>query len=108
MKTDKALASIILAIFVSVPFAVSSRAQDANQGMQAANKHTRQEAAAMLARVSREVWHAQGGTDTAFGQAQQNYIQGEKAYFHGHFDKAMDYLQKAHDGVHNLRHDVNQ
>jgi hypothetical protein len=66
---------------------------------------TRSDAQAMLALVSQEVWHAQNSS-TGYGRVQQEYIEGERAYFRGDYAEAVKHLSIAQKTVQGIPNDL--
>jgi len=64
------------------------------QSTPAASEATKAQAQALLSVVSQEVWHAQQSS-TGYGGVQQEYIEGERAYFKGDYPSAIKHLTAA-------------
>ena len=87
-----ALASTLL-----IAFAVSLPAY-------AQSEVTREQAQAVLARVSQDVWHAQLSS-TGYGRVQEMYTEGERAYFKGDYAEAVKKLKIADSIVRGMPND---
>jgi hypothetical protein len=86
---------LILAIAIGT-FAVSWPVQ--------AQEVTREEAQAVLGRVSQDVWHAQHSS-TGYGRVQALYTEGERAYFAGNYAEAVKKLKMADKIVRGMPND---
>jgi len=65
-----------------------------SQSTPAPSEATKAQAQALLSVVSQEVWHAQQSS-TGYGRVQQEYIEGERAYFKGDYPSAIKHLTAA-------------
>jgi outer membrane protein assembly factor BamD (BamD/ComL family) len=65
---------------------------------------TREQAQAVLGRVSQDVWHAQMSS-TGYGRVQELYTEGERAYFKGDYAEAVKKLNMADSIVRGLPND---
>jgi hypothetical protein len=65
---------------------------------------TREQAQAVLARVSQDVWHAQHSS-TGYGRVQSLYTEGERAYFKGDYAEAIKKLKMADTIVRDMPND---
>ena len=69
-----------------------------------AQEVTREQAQAVLARVSQDVWHAQHSS-TGYGRVQAFYTEGERAYFEGNYAEAVKKLKMADKIVRGMPND---
>ncbi len=69
-----------------------------------AQEVTREQAQAVLARVSQDVWHAQHSS-TGYGRVQALYNEGERAYFEGKYAESVKKLKMADKIVRDMPND---
>jgi len=69
-----------------------------------AQEVTREQAQAVLSRVSQDVWHAHLAS-TGYGRVQEFYTQGERAYFKGDYAEAVKKLEMADKIVREMPND---
>jgi hypothetical protein len=74
------------------------------QGASARSSATKEEAQSLLSIVSQQVWHAQHSS-TGYGRVQEEYLEGERAYFQGDYAKAIKHLKIAHKIVKGIPND---
>lgn len=65
---------------------------------------TREQAQAVLGRVSQDVWHAQLSS-TGYGRVRSLYTEGERAYFNGDYAEAVKKLKMADKIVRGMPND---
>lgn len=91
MKMSALLLAIAFASAISLPASAQSEV-------------TREQAQAVLARVSQDVWHAQLSS-TGYGRVQELYTEGERAYFKGDYAEAVKKLKMADKIVREMPND---
>ena len=87
---------VLLLAIVTIALAVSIPAF--------AQEVTREQAQAVLSRVSQDVWHAHLAS-TGYGRVQEFYTQGERAYFKGDYAEAVKKLEMADKIVRDMPND---
>ncbi len=84
----------LVSVALTLAAAMPARAQEV----------TREQAQAVLSRVSQDVWHAHLAS-TGYGRVQEFYTQGERAYFKGDYAEAVKKLEMADKIVREMPND---
>jgi hypothetical protein len=100
MRYLRAVVAAGLALILGVLIALPASAQSTP----APSAATKAQAQALLSVVSQQVWHAQQSS-TGYGRVQQEYIEGERAFFKGDYAGAIKHLTVASKIVQGIPND---